>query len=448
MNRRGVTILLIVLVTVFALTAAGLGIAWGITSKSARAENNRLGGTLENIYQQSYYELTYNISNIATSLNKLLISNSVAMQRKLLDDLSAYSASAVTNLASVLAENTNAEKVMKYINQVGDYSSYLLFKLANGETLSLEDRDNITSIYVTLLAIEEALDEVKEEVETRGYVFLENLGTANDVIGNMLDGLESSDIQYPTLIYDGPFSAALETKEPKGLIGEEIDAASGEAKVREYLNGHTVNSIEYLGEGTNHFSVLMYRADTELGEANIEVAKRGGGIVMMNILYEVNEPEHDETACVGAASSYLADIGYPNMSAVWVSNYNSTMYVNFAYVQNGVILYPDLIKVKVAADNMAIVGVEALSYAFNHREREGLTPAITEIAARNAISVNITIQSVRLAIVPTDGETEKLVYEVYGTTNEDKYFIYIDALTGDEINILRVIDSDKGMLLV
>lgn len=448
MNRKRVFILMIVLMSVFALTAIGLGIAWGVTSREAKAENKELSNTLENIYQQSYYELTYNVSNLTTSLNKLLISNSDTMQKRLLDDLSAYSASAVTNLANVLAENTNAEKVMKYINQIGDYSSYLQFKLSENEGLSSEDMDNITSIYVTMLEIERALDEVKEEVETRGYVFLENLGTADDVIGGMLDGLESSDVQYPTLIYDGPFSEALETREPKGLSGEEIDAASGEEKVRNYLEGHTINSIEYLGEGTNHFPVLMYRADTELGEANIEIAKTGGGIISMNISHEVSEPEYDETDCIEAASAYLEAIGYSDMSAVWISNYNSIMYVNFAYVQNNIIVYPDLIKVKVSADNMAIVGVEALSYAFNHIERTDITPGITESAARSGISMKINIESVRLAIVPVDGEVEKLTYEVYGTTNEDKYFIYIDASTGKEINILRVIDSDKGMLLV
>ena len=136
------------------------------------------------------------------------------------------------------------------------------------------------------------------------------------------------------------------------------------------------------------------------------------------------------------------------MLAVWVSNYNSIMYINFAYQDANVIIYPDLIKVKVAADDKSIVGVEALSYAFNHKQRTIGSPAISESQARSAVSQDIIIQSVRLAIVPTGGENEKLTYEVFGITNEDKYFIYIDAANGNEINILRVIDSDKGQLLV
>lgn len=448
MRKKSVYVLLIVLTSVFALTAVGLGIAWGVTNSRARAENEVYRGTLENMYQQSYYELTYNLSNVTTSLNKLLISSSDIMQKQLLDDISSYSATAVTNLASVLAENTNAEKVMKYINQISDYSKYLQYKLNKGEALSTEDDDNIIAIYTTLLEIEKAMEDVKEEVEIRGYAFLENFGTDNDVLSNMLNDLETTDVQYPTLIYDGPFSEALETREPKALEGEEQTEETGKEMVELYLEGHTVNSIEYLDEGSNHFDVLMYRADTDMGEANIEIAKTGGSLISLNISYEVNEPSYNEDECVQAAEEYLEAIGYTDMVAVWVSNYNSIMYINFAYNDNGIIVYPDLIKVKVSADNKKVVGVEGLSYAYNHTERDISAPALNETQARSSVSQKIVIDSIRLVIVPIGGEKEKLTYEVYGLTNDDMYFIYIDAETGKEVNILRVIDSEKGELLV
>ncbi|NCA67481.1 MAG: hypothetical protein EOM87_05400 [Clostridia bacterium] len=448
MKRKGLVILLIIMASVFGLTAAGLGIAWGVTSRQASAENRFFRSTLEDVYQKSYYELTNNLSNISSSLNKLLVSNSDNMQKQLLDEISAYSASAVTNLASVLADNTNAEKMMKYINQVGDYSAYLQYKLNQGENISDEDENIIASIYAAMLEIEKALEKVKEEVEVKGYVFLENFGKDNDVLTGMLNDLESANVQYPSLIYDGPFSEALEEREPKGLIGEDIDAEAGKQKVESYLLNHTVNSIEFLGEGTNHFAMLIYKADTEMGEAYIEIAKKGGSIISMNLPHEVDNPAYNEEECVTAADEYIAAIGYSNMSAVWVSNYNSIIYVNFAYVQNNVIIYPDLIKVKVSADNKAIVGVEALNYVYNHVTRTIGAPALTESQARNAVSTKITVESIRLAIVPVGGGKEKLTYEVYGVTNEDKYFIYVDANTGKEINILRVIDSDKGELLV
>ncbi len=448
MYRKGVFIFLIVLASVLAVAVTGIGIAWGVTGRNARAENMGYRATLENMYQQAYYELTHNLANITTSLNKLLVSNSDIMQKKLLDDISAYSASAVTNLASVLAENTNAEKMMKYINQVGDFSEYLQFKLNEGESLSQEDKDNISSIYFVMLEIEKALEKVKEEVEARGYVFLDNFGKDNDVLNGMLTDLETADVQYPTLIYDGPFSEALERREPKAIQGEQIEEEAGKEIVQEYLIGYTVNNITFLGVGTNHFDVLMYRADTDLGEVNIEISKLGGSIVTMNVSREVSNPVYDEQQCVQAAAAYLETMGYHNMSAVWVSNYNSIMYINFAYVQNNVVIYPDLIKVKVASDDKKIVGVEALSYAYNHTARTLESPAISESAARAAVSPAISIEYVRLAVIPVGGGKEKLTYEIYGVTNDDKYFVYIDAKTGKETNILRVIDSDKGQLLI
>lgn len=448
MIKRSVFILLLVLVSVFALTAAGLGIAWGVTSRAARAESREYRNTIESIFQQNYYELTHNISNLATALNKLIVSNSDTMQKRLLDDVTEYSASTSANLASVLAENPNAEKVVRYVNQVGDYSKALKNRLNSGDSMTQEDEDTIESIYDTIKQIEIALDEIRDEVEMNGYVFLDNFGTDNDVFFGMLNNLESMSVDYPTLIYDGPFSEALETRTPKALSGNVLSEEQGKEKVMEYLVGHDVNSVEFIGESNNHFDALMYRANTEMGDIFIDISKKGGTIMDFCLAHVVETPNYSEEECVQAAEEYIEQIGFENMKSVWVSNYNSIIYVNFAYEQEGVIIYPDLIKVKISAENKAVVGVEALGYIYNHTQRTIESPAISESEARGAISRKIQIESVRLAIVPIDGGKEKLTYEIYGENGEYKYFFYIDASTGKEINIMRVIDSDKGELLV
>ena len=106
-----------------------------------------------------------------------------------------------------------------------------------------------------------------------------------------------------------------------------------------------------------------------------------------------------------------------------------------------------MVVVKVASDSNKVIGIEALNYIYNHQERQIQTPTITEEEARINLSTDIKVENIRLALIPRDGGKELLTYEIYGIKGEDKYFVYMDALTGSEINILRVIDSDKGMLL-
>ena len=69
-------IALIVVCLVLALGIMGVSIAFGITNRNAKAENATLSNNLENVYKRNYYELSYELSTIGDSLNKLLISSS------------------------------------------------------------------------------------------------------------------------------------------------------------------------------------------------------------------------------------------------------------------------------------------------------------------------------------------------------------------------------------
>ena len=148
------------------------------------------------------------------------------------------------------------------------------------------------------------------------------------------------------------------------------------------------------------------------------------------------------------AETYLREIGIPSMKAVWASLYENVYYVNLAAEEDGVILYPDLVKVKVAADTGRIVGMESLNYIYNHSARTLPTPIVTEQEALDAISEYIDLSSCRLALVPTKGNGEALAYEFFGTKGADKYFVYVDALTGEEMKVMRVLDGERGLLLL
>lgn len=56
--------------------------------------------------------------------------------------------------------------------------------------------------------------------------------------------------------------------------------------------------------------------------------------------------------------------------------------INYAAQQDGVTLYPDLIKVKIALDTGEILSMEAQGYIFNHMQREELIPQISIEEAR------------------------------------------------------------------
>lgn len=132
---------------------------------------------------------------------------------------------------------------------------------------------------------------------------------------------------------------------------------------------------------------------------------------------------------------------------MWTSENGTTCNLNFAPVQGGAILYPDLIKVKVCEERGIVTGVEALSYVLNHGERQLSKPSVSKEQAQASINGNIEVSGTRTAVIPFDGE-EVLCYEFVGTLDGNDYYVYVDAATGEEIEVLTVIGTAQGRALM
>ena len=123
-------------------------------------------------------------------------------------------------------------------------------------------------------------------------------------------------------------------------------------------------------------------------------------------------------------------------------------YVNLVPKINDVYIYPDMLKVKVEKSNGIVCGFDAVSFAYNHQERTNLTATIGVTEARNKVNANMEIFSTKLCVIPLEFGGETLAYEFYGSMMGNEYYIYINALTGKQENILRVISTSEGELTV
>ena len=142
--------------------------------------------------------------------------------------------------------------------------------------------------------------------------------------------------------------------------------------------------------------------------------------------------------------AYAEKLGFHDMRTVWSSSADGECVVNLAPVQDGVVLYPDLVKVKLSESDSRVIGFDATHYAFNHKPRELASPALTSQQAESRLSVP-PVREGRLALIPMRGTKEALCFE-FECESGGTYFVYIDALTGKEANILYVIDSEsQGM---
>jgi len=447
-HRKIGWILVIVLLTAALITMSVLFAIAKIGQMDSVREYRALA---ESTYSKSYYALVYNIDGLETATEKLSVASGKATRQEYLADITSYATAAAENMSNFSSEETGDSKILKFINQSGDFAKYLDDKLNKGGSISDQDRETIAEISSSVREIKRTLAELGNEVQRGDFSFVDALKERDSLFSATLRAFDDKEVAYPSMIYDGPFSDALNDKEPKALSKERVDEVDAEEVAARVLKEVGTTNILVKEGSKNIFETYDVEADTAKGRAYITIAKQGG----MPVSFSLPEATSQSVAITAAeaesfAERYVQDVGILSMKAVWASLYDKVYYINLAAYEEGVILYPDLVKVKVSAEDGSIVGMDCLNYIYNHTARIIGAPTVTEHEASEAISEYLVVSSCRLTLIPAKGEGEILAYEFFGTKGDasgDKYFVYVDAQTGEELKIMRVLDGERGLLL-
>jgi len=144
-----------------------------------------------------------------------------------------------------------------------------------------------------------------------------------------------------------------------------------------------------------------------------------------------------------AARAFLLSRGFSEMALSYASRFDGILTANFAAVQDGVVLYPDLVKVQVSLADGTVVGLEAANYLMNHVRRTLALPKLSEADALGRIGGALVPVDARLCVIP-DNDAEALCYEVRATAGADTFLAYIDAETGVERRLMQVVEDEDG----
>lgn len=432
------------IITVCCLTAVIIGLSVGLYfNGTALATSN---ANLENLYQRSFYELVNNVNDIEVDVSKLMVSNDATSQKKILTSIKQQTTEAQNNLSLLPVDSKTISTTTKFINELNGYCSSLL--KYDTTKISDEETDNIKTIYEAIAEIKYELNNITYKL-MQGYSIIDNLNENSELSDFSINfsGLSSDSIEYPSMIYDGPFSESLDKKEIKGLSKEECSREEAEDLLASVIDD--IVNIEYIGETNGKFETYDFGVNTSGGTNYfVQISKRGKFVLNINANAIEGDSTIDDKQAIKEAETFAKKLSLKNMKCVWSATANNITYVNLAPVIDDVVYYPDLIKVKVDLVSDNIIGWEASSYAYNHTEREEVTPKINEEEAKGKINANLSVEDIRLCVIPLDYGGEVLSYEFSGTYNNFKYYMYIDATTGDQVRVLRVIQTDQGDLLL
>ena len=151
--------------------------------------------------------------------------------------------------------------------------------------------------------------------------------------------------------------------------------------------------------------------------------------------------------CIRIAEKFLNDAGYAGMKPVWVSSGGAVCNLNFVCEQDGAVIYPDMIKVKVCRERGMVTGMEALAYLLNHTQRTLPAAKLTKGDILSSLG-GYEADSIRLALIPEEGGAERLAYECFIRYKGSEYYVYFDASSGKECGIFTVVNSAQGRNLL
>ena len=441
-------------VWIYTALAAGIiaALIWGFTaSKNAQA----LEISNENQYNRAFHELAGYVDNIDALLSKAQLTKSPAQLAKLSSDIFRQSAEAKSCLGQLPTNEVQLDNTSKFLSQVGDYTYVLSQSMINGEEISREAYDNLASLNEYAATLSDTLSEIENRIYS-GEVRISDTGkksrgtVADAADGGILQDLENVEKSfegYPSLIYDGPFSEHIENRQPVMLENEsEISQEEARKKAEEFLDGASL-TLEGMSENTAIPTYTFIRG-TDESEVTVNVTKKGGYVLSYLDSRMTGEEKLTVDEATDKAARFLQEKGFYSMQSSYYEKSGGIATINFAYVQDNVTCYSDLVKVRVALDTGDIVGLEANGYIMNHCERELSAPALTVDEAKERISTELEVSATKLALVPKDSMREVLCYEFKGAFAGKNFLIYVNAENGREEEIFILIESEEGILTV
>lgn len=435
------------IISFFVLLSLLLGVLSAVNG--VKAHNYKLLATASN--EKALNELCENLENITTALQKGMYCTKGVALKGIEGELSKSAACAKLSLSQLGDETVITDEVYKFLSQVSAFTSCLNEKVENSKELSEKEKEGARALYAYSENLSKAMTDILQSYNESGVVFekkestLKEQGTSESALfTDSLNDARDTVGDYPTLIYDGPFADSLLQREPQIIKGkDEITAAEAKKLCAKYLS---VNESDLRQDSDEESKLSLYCFSAK--DKSIGITKKGGFVCYIT---SPGSSAAENISCkeaVKRGKKELSQMGYNSLTESYYTTYDGICTINFAYTNEGVIHYADLIKISISLDTGEVTSLDARGYLTNHRERTLPKIRISEEEARESVSELLSVISTKTALIPTDSSVEKLCYEFHCNDEKGKeYLVYIDVEKAQQQDILILLYEDGGTLV-
>ena len=429
------------LISYLGTAAVAFGVLYALEKRDADTAQRALRYRGE----QAFEELCDSVSAMDAALQKTLYAVSPDVTASLCAEISARAQSADHALGSLAFPMQELERTASFLATTGDYAAYLLRHTGGGDEVTDDERENLRALAEGSATLSENLRQLRADMAD-GLVSAEAALDAQKSVPLLSDSflqMEQEFPEMPTLVYDGPFSSDKTERTPRmGIQGKEIDSDAAMLVAAGFL-GVRSNQTAVDGQEEGRLPVWRIRA----GDYTVSVSRRGGYVVRAI-------SSRTPTRCVlslpdalQSARRFLSTRPYGKLIESYHVLEGNVLTVTFCAGQDGVICYPDMLKVSVAMDTGELLRFDAEEYLTCHTQRELGAPVVSAQEAAARVPASLTLLEQRLAVIPSAGTREIYCWELICQEQSGQHcLLYFNAVTGAQERILLLLEDDSGTL--
>jgi spore germination protein len=438
-----------------------ISLGWGF-NEYRLAGNYRLAS--ENNNHRALTDLASHLDQLETDLAKGDVASNPTQKILYLSQVSSKSDAALKDFAQIPAEQTGLSYMSQFLVQAGDLSRTLTQRIAGGDKVSAEEEKTLRDMHERLMPVNQKVQDLVVRMDTENLVWtdpsptmLQRLGFGGLQIAEAaadgseapsksvragLDQLDASLQKLPPFSYTGEYATRVVQK-PLGLPSGDVTRDQAQAVAKDFLDkvGYLNVTPEFTGESQGVLGSYMWKYQ----DAVLEISHQGGAVTLYRDPRPIGLRAMSIEEASNKAKTALQTLGW---QLVLTSSEDFGSYVQFEAVaeKEGVRIYPDKVRLMIALDNGQVVGMDAAPYYAFHHART-FPAKITLDQAKHKLRPNFQVEESRLAVIAKSGNREVYSYEFRGRYQGEEYLIYLNASTGAEENIQRIIKTPRGEFL-
>jgi spore germination protein len=439
-----------ILVGVLAVALAGSSY-WGYQEHK---EKNAILINAENNYQRAFHDLSYQVDILHDKIGNTLAMNSRQSLSPALTDVWRITSEAQTDVGQLPLTLMPFNKTEEFLSSIGDFSYQTAVRDLEKKPLNNKEYSRLQSLYTQAGEIQGELRKVQYLVIKNNLRWMDvetALASGDQNADNtIIDGFKTVEKKvqgYSEASYTNPnfTSGQREDEYFKNIKGKEISKKEAISKAKQYANvsGNVKVRVKENGKGSDYgfYSVSLSNPKTK-NEINMDLTKKGGYPIWYINNREVNHSKIDLNQANKKAVAFLKAHKFDSLDLHESTQYDNIGLFNFVTSINGVRIYPDSVKVKIALDDGSVVGFTADEFLKSHKIRDIGKASVKIEQARKKINPKVTIMEERKALIENDLGDEVLCYEFLGTINQDTYRIFINANTAQEEKVEKMKNSE------